>query len=150
MGVEEKYRGRPPLPGDWAERLPQLPSVVARHGVSLAYLFGSAAPEEPAPSGSRLAGRPPGDIDIAYLPGPGFRFRPFYADVSQTLGTDRVDLINLRTAPAGLMFEIISRGRVLHRESAETQNVFEKRVLGLFRDATCRLAHLGRIAQTQH
>lgn len=42
MGVKEKYRGKPPLPSDWAERLRRLPPLLAGHDVCLACLFGSA------------------------------------------------------------------------------------------------------------
>lgn len=133
MGVREKYRGRPPLPADWEERLHRLPPLLARHDVRLAYLFGSAADGE----GS---GRHPSDIDLAYLPGPGFRFRPFYAEVSEALGTDRLDLLDMRRAPAALLYEIVSRGRTIYRDRVETENSFEQATLARFREEAVRLS----------
>ena len=67
MSVREKYRSRPPLPPDWRERLGGLADVCASHGVDLLYVFGSAA----------RPGSAPEDVDLAYLPGPGFRFEAF-------------------------------------------------------------------------
>lgn len=140
MSVKEKYRDKPPLPEDWAERLDLLAPLLARHGVRLAYLFGSA--------GQTVTGKeqPPTDIDLAYLPGPGFRFRPFYADISQTLATDRLDLVDLRIAAPGLLYEIISRGRLLYRDEVEIENSFELAALRRFREETLRLARWTRAA----
>lgn len=68
MTVREKYRFHRPLPSDLVSRLDHLPSLMAAHGVRLAYLFGSAA---------QPGGRPPADVDIAVLPGQGFAFCRF-------------------------------------------------------------------------
>lgn len=150
MGVREKYRGRPPLPVDWAARLERLPDVLTRHGVRLAYLFGSAADAQAA-NGSAADGRAakparrtPEDIDLGFLPGADFRLRPFCADVSETLGTDRVDLVDLRLASPALLYEIVSQGRVVHRADEETENAFEHAVLARYRDDAVRLAAWAR------
>ncbi|WP_299044716.1 hypothetical protein [uncultured Thermosynechococcus sp.] len=58
MAVREKYAHLPGLPRDIRQRLEQLPALIARHPVRLAYLFGSAG-DHPE-SGS--------DIDLAILP----------------------------------------------------------------------------------
>lgn len=42
MAVREKYARMPALPCDIRQRLERLPVLMARHSVSLAYLFGSA------------------------------------------------------------------------------------------------------------
>ncbi len=143
MGVREKYKRLKPLPADWAERLGRLAPVFRRHGVRLAYLFGSAAGGFPFGRGDRA----PGDLDLAYLPGPGFRFRPFYADLSSTLGTDRLDLVDLRRAQPGLLYEIVSKGRVLYRESGEVENSFELAALARFREEAVRLARWAALAR---
>ncbi|MBX6377242.1 MAG: DUF86 domain-containing protein [Clostridia bacterium] len=109
----------------------------------LAYVFGSAAGQDSgsAPNGSARGARrrKPADVDLAYLPGPTFRFPAFYADVSAALGTDRLDLVDLRMASPGLLFQIIGEGRVLHRESVDLENRFEHAVLARVRDEAIRL-----------
>ncbi|HIE08228.1 MAG TPA: nucleotidyltransferase domain-containing protein [Armatimonadetes bacterium] len=103
MGVKERYAHLPPLPDDIRERLSRLGEVLRRHPVRLAYLFGSAS--------RNLSGS--ADIDIAVLPGRGFSFRALYADLSLALGTDRLDLVDLRVAPPHLQAEIIATGRCI-------------------------------------
>lgn len=108
MGVREKYAHLPSLRRDF--RLSELDALFARHPVRLVYLFGSAArmPEEAE------------DVDLALLPAPDFRFQPFYAELSEALGTDRLDLVELPQAPLWLREEIMRTGICLYeRESGE-------------------------------
>lgn len=143
MGGREKYRGREPLPANWAKSLERLPPLFTRHSVRLAYLFGSAVDAIDADSLDDIRSHlRPADIDLAYLPGSGCRFRPLYADVSQVLGSDRLDLVNLDVASPGLLYEIIRQGRLIYRESVDTENTFESSVLHRYRDETIRLRHL--------
>ncbi|MDR7578419.1 MAG: nucleotidyltransferase domain-containing protein [Armatimonadota bacterium] len=135
MSVREKYRGRPPLPPDWRERLEGLADVGASHGVDLLYVFGSAA---------RPGSETPEDVDLAYLPGPAFRFEAFYADISRLLRTDRVDLVDLSQASPFVAFEAVRTGRLLYRRSVDVENTFELSVLARYRDAVVRLRHLER------
>ncbi|MDR7409584.1 MAG: nucleotidyltransferase domain-containing protein [Armatimonadota bacterium] len=115
MSVREKYRGRPPLPPDWRERLEGVADVGASHGVDLLYVFGSAA---------RPGSGTPEDVDLAYLPGPAFRFEGFYADVSRRLQTDRVDLVDLSQASPFVSFEAVRTGRLLYRRRVGAENEF--------------------------
>lgn len=134
MSVREKYRGRPPLPEDWRERLQGVAAVCAAHGVDLLYLFGSAARWE-GPGA-------PEDLDLAYLPGPAFEFGPFYAALSRLLRTDRVDLVDLGHASPFLAFEVVRTGRLLYRSHPDVENDFELRALARYRDAAVRLRRL--------
>lgn len=137
MGEKDRYAGRPPLPPDWVERLKRLREVLAAQGVRLAYVFGSAA----RVLRGEAVGRTPWDIDLAYLPGEGFSFPSFYAAVSEALGTDRLDPVDLRRASPGLVYEILLGGQVIYRESAEVENRFEHSALALVRDEALRLRH---------
>ena len=110
MSVREKYVHLPPLRGALESRLQKLPALFARHSVQLIYLFGSAVhtPEKAE------------DIDLAILPAPGFRFGPFYAELSEELGTDRLDLVELPQAPLWLREQIMNTGICIYeREPGE-------------------------------
>ena len=90
--------------------------VLARHPVRVAYLFGSAV-YDPAQSQ---------DIDIAVLPDRGFSYRALYADLSLLLNTGRLDLVDLRFAPAYLQGEILQQGRCVYARSQEEREAFER------------------------
>ena len=124
MSVKEKYAHLRPLPPDITRRLQQVPMVLQRHPLRLAYLFGSAAREI-----SESA-----DIDLAVLPEAGFSYTTLYADLSQTLGTDRLDLVDLRFAPLFLQWEVVERGRPLVVQSEEERFHFERGVRMRYRD----------------
>lgn len=115
MSITEKYRHLPPLPSDLRERLERLPEIFPRHPVRLAYLFGSAthAPDQCQ------------DVDIAVLPDEGFSYTELYAELSLALGTDRLDLIDLRLAPPYLAAEIFFKGRCMLEKSEEDRARFE-------------------------
>jgi len=124
MGVKEKYASLRPLPPDITQRLQQVPMVLERHPLRFAYLFGSAAREIGESA----------DIDLAVLPEAGFSYTTLYADLSQTLGTDRLDLVDLRFAPLVLQLEVVKRGRPLVVRSEEERFRFEGRVRMRYRD----------------
>jgi uncharacterized protein YutE (UPF0331/DUF86 family)/predicted nucleotidyltransferase len=108
MGVREKYAHLPLLEKPF--QLRGITALFACHQVRLVYLFGSAAcvPEKAE------------DIDLAFFPAPGFRFQPFYAELSEALGTDRLDLVELTQAPLWLREEILRTGICLYeREPGE-------------------------------
>ncbi|MCS6966765.1 MAG: DUF86 domain-containing protein [Blastocatellia bacterium] len=115
MSIAEKYRHLPPLPGDLRERLGRLPSILQRHSVRLAYLFGSAA----------YALERCEDVDIAVLPDEGFSYTELYAEISLALDTDRLDLVDLRLAPPYLVAEILRQGHCILARSEEERARFE-------------------------
>jgi len=116
MSVRERYARFPPLPPDLEQRLERVVNLLRRHPVRLAYLFGSAAADCSCCT----------DIDIAVWPGEGFSYRELYADLSLTLNTDRLDLVDLRLAPTYLVGEILSSGKCLFVLSDEEQARFER------------------------
>ena len=107
MSIQEKYRGKAPLPPDTRRRMSLLPPLFAQHRLRLVYLFGSAADETSKTETCQ-------DIDLAIMPRDAFAFRAFYADVSQTLQTDRLDIVDMRYAPISLLFTIVSHHRRLN------------------------------------
>ena len=132
MAVREKYRGIAPLPADWRERLAELPSVCAGHGVDLLYLFGSAA--------RMLEGEGiPEDLDLAFVAGPRSDFFGFAAALARVLRSDRVDLVDLGAASPVFAFEVVRTGRLLYRRSVERENAFELALAGRYRDEVVRL-----------
>jgi len=112
------------LRGDQGEVTPlfgQRPEAVA------AYLFGSAA-------GGHVHAE--SDIDIALLIEKGTaeeldRIEPYdykasvIAELSQALGTDKIDLVLLHQAPPFLANEVISRGKLLFSRDEEARLDFE-------------------------
>lgn len=128
MSVREKYARFPPLVDDLKERLQKLPALFERHPVRLAYLFGSCArfPEQAQ------------DIDLAVLPDVDFNFQAFYADLSELLGTDRLDLVELPQAPLWLRRKILETGKCIWEKIAHEQVRWEGAVRALLRDAMVR------------
>ena len=122
MGIAERWKRFPALPQDIEEALGRLTPLFEREGVLLAYLFGSTRQGQ--------AGQ---DVDLAILRGDGPVFRLREA-IMEALGTQRVDLVDLRSAPPVLRFEIISTGRPLYAVSAEAREHFELDTLHLYRD----------------
>ncbi|MBI3244220.1 MAG: nucleotidyltransferase domain-containing protein [Chloroflexi bacterium] len=97
-------------------RLDELKKIFVKHGVVLAYLFGSQA--------EGLA-RPSSDVDIAVLLPADFpRVKYFSArlalinDLTQTLRRNDVDVIILNEATALLAREIVRHGKILYEDEA--------------------------------
>lgn len=134
MSVREKYASFPPLAEDLMERLRGIPALLERHAVRLAYLFGSCArsPEEAE------------DIDLAILPDVGFHFQAFYADLSELLGTDRLDLVELPQAPLWLRQEVLATGTCIYEKPSGERVRWESAVLALLRDAISRATLRGK------
>lgn len=107
MGIEEKYRGKKPLTSQTLQRIHNLGPLCERHGLRFAYVFGSAARATAEAASCH-------DIDLAVMPGGTFSFRPFYADVSRLLQTDRLDIVDMRYAPISLLFSIIETNHLLY------------------------------------
>jgi predicted nucleotidyltransferase len=122
MGTAERWKRFRELPPDTEGALGRLIPLFEREGVHLAYLFGSLSRGEQAH-----------DVDLAILTQgkPAFQLR---AAITDTLGTERVDLVDLRKASPVLRFEVIRTGRALYARDAETQERFELETLRLYRD----------------
>ena len=126
MGIQERWRGFKPLPPEIRARLDLLPRLFQETGVSLAYIFGSFPHYEGA-----------ADIDLAILPGNG-GLGDLREKITEVLNTDRVDLVNLRTASPVLRFEVVSTGVLIFKKSDLVENSFEVSTLREYRDT----AHL--------
>lgn len=122
MGVAERWKGFRELPEDIDRALGRLVPLFEREGVLLAYVFGSLA-----------KGHKAHDVDIAIL----IREKPAYllrGKISECLGTERVDLVDLSKAPPLLRFEIVRSGRCLYARDKEVLNRFEMETVHLYRD----------------
>lgn len=133
MSVRERYARLPPLGREARERLREIPALLERHPVRLAYLFGSCArfPEQAE------------DVDLAILPDAEFNFRAFYADLSEFLGTDRLDLLELPQAPFWLRKEIMEKGICIYEKHSGEQSRWEGAVSVLLREAALRRPSAG-------
>jgi uncharacterized protein len=90
-------------------------------------LFGSlAAKGEEAP-------RLPGDVDLAVLTGEGPAWE-LQESLVEWLGTDRLDLVDLRKASPVLRFEILRGGRPIYISDEEIIERYEMETLHLYRD----------------
>ncbi len=122
MGIAERWKRFSALPPDIGAALARLSPLFEREDVLLAYLFGSLS-----------KGQVGQDVDLALLTRdkPGFRLREA---ITEWLGTERVDLVDLRRASPVLRFEIVRAGRLLYAADEETQERFELATLCLYRD----------------
>ncbi|MDW8101162.1 MAG: nucleotidyltransferase domain-containing protein [Anaerolineae bacterium] len=122
MGIAERWKGFQKLPPDIEEALKRLPLLFEKEGVLLAYLFGSLS-----------RGEEGNDVDLAVLirNGPAFRLREA---IIECLGTERVDLVDLRSASPVLRFEIVRTGRPFYVADEKVQERFELDTLHLYRD----------------
>jgi predicted nucleotidyltransferase len=120
--MSERWKGFRELPADIEQALQRLIPLFEREGVLLAYLFGSLGRGERA-----------NDVDLAVLvrDGPAFRLREA---IAECLGTERLDLVDLRRAPPVLRFEIVRTGRPLYAADLELQERFELATIHLYRD----------------
>ena len=126
MGIAEKWRGLRPLPDDIRQRLGLLDTLFADADVLLAYVFGSFRHNETS-----------ADIDLAVLP--GLRgLENLREKICETLSTQRVDLVNLKTASPILRFEVLRTGRLIFKKDEPVENSFELSVIREYRDT----AHL--------
>jgi len=134
MGVREKYIRLPQLSPDVERRLKTLPELFARHPIQLAYLFGSSArsPQEAE------------DIDLAILSMEEFRFQPFYAELSEWLGTDRLDVVDLRQAPLWLRAQVLETGVCIYARMSEDRIRWELGVRMQQRESGARRSSTGK------
>jgi predicted nucleotidyltransferase len=125
----ERWTRYRPLPQDIEKRLENLVPLFEKEGVLLAYLFGSLASK--SEKLSRL--RPPGDVDLAILAKEGPAYGLFEA-IANILGTDRLDLVDLRKASPILRFEILRSGRPIYISDENLRERYEMEILRLYRD----------------
>jgi predicted nucleotidyltransferase len=125
MAIKERWRGFAELPPDIERKIGRLPELFAESGVQLAYLFGSLAQQGP--------GTAPNDVDLAVWvsDAPAYRLR---APIVDCLGTERVDLVDLRRASPVLRFEILKTGRPLYVADKEFQERYEMQTVRVYRD----------------
>jgi predicted nucleotidyltransferase len=127
MGIPERWKRHRPLPQDIEERLDSLASILEKKGVLLAYLFGSLAAK------GKKAPRAPGDVDLAVLTREGAAWE-LQETLVENLGTDRLDLVDLRRASPVLRFEILRDGRPIYISDEEIKERYEMETLHLYRD----------------
>ena len=122
MSVPERWDRFSELPSNIKERLTRLIALFEREGVQLAYLFGSL--------GQGQSGH---DVDLAILTQgkPAFRLR---GAITECLGSERLDLVDLRRASPVLRFEILCTGQLLYTAEPELVEQFELSTLRLYRD----------------
>lgn len=122
MGIKERWKGFKPLPEDIKERVSNLAPVFQRGEVLLAYLFGSLTRREQGK-----------DVDLAVLPGRE-NFAELRENIRKVLDTQRFDLVNLKSAPSLLKFEIIRDGTLIYKKDEVIENEFELCVLREYKD----------------
>jgi len=130
MTVPDRYARLAPVPEGLPQALDTIATVLSRHPVRLAYVFGSAT----------RPGARPHDVDLAVVPGSGFSWLDLYADLSLHLGTDRIDLADLSATPPEFQFEIVRCGRCLYARSDAERWEFERGVRMRLRDELPRLS----------
>lgn len=99
-----------------------------RADVAFAYLFGSMATDKATPLS---------DVDIAvYLTEGDFSEKrlELIGDLCDRLGTDRLDLVILNTAPPGLRARVVRSKRVLAERLPTIRHAFESRTLREYMD----------------
>jgi uncharacterized protein len=127
MGIPERWKRHSPLPQEIEELLESLAPLLEKNGVLLAYLFGSLVPKD------EKVPRLPGDVDLAVLTreGPAWVLQEALVEC---LGTDRLDLVDLRRASPVLRFEILRGGRPIYISDEGIMERYEMETLRLYRD----------------
>ncbi len=127
MGIPESWKGHEPLPEGIKSSLEKLTPIFEREGVILAYLFGSLAKT------GEVGGREPHDVDLALLTEekPAWKL---WDEIAEALRTERLDIVDLRTAAPVLLFEIIRSGRLIYSSDEAARERFVLNVLHLYRD----------------
>ena len=122
MGVKERWKRFRPLPEDITQKLSTLDPIFKRHSVRLTYLFGSLAQGETGE-----------DVDLAlWVDERGWE--GLRREITQTLDTERMDLLNLATASPVMRFEVVRNGVLIYKQSEDLENTFELRTIQEYRD----------------
>ncbi len=136
MAIAEKWDKFKPIPDDILTRLEDLPPLFGANEVLLAYHFGSLARQQRG-----------NDVDLALLmPAntPPFRLRDA---IIEKLGTERLDIVDLRRASPVLCFEIISEGKLLYAVDDEIQLASETNWLRRYKDTAWLRQNQSQILQ---
>ena len=122
MGSAEKWKGFAPLRPEVQTALGRLSALFGETDVILVYLFGSLA-----------EGKVGNDVDLAILAKqtPVYTFRE---KLVTFLGTERVDIVDLRRASPAFCFEIIRAGQILYAVDEELRLQFELGVVRQYHD----------------
>ena len=122
MGTAEKWEGFEPLSSNIHSAIKQLPELFGQTDVLLVYLFGSLAE---ANEGN--------DVDLAILTAktPPYSFRD---QLTAFLGTERLDIVDLRRASPAFCFEIIRAGQLLYAVDEEMRLQYELNVVRQYHD----------------
>ncbi len=123
MGIAERWKRFAPLPVDVEEAIAALTPLFEQQGVELAYLFGSLVTRERAAN----------DVDLAVL-APGRSTLDLWLALADSLGTERLDLVDLRLASPVMRFAIVSEGRILYAADPDARREFELTTLRLYHD----------------
>jgi predicted nucleotidyltransferase len=126
MAIRDRRERALPLPADIGGRLARVAELCSRHGVRLAYLFGSLAREDRVVS--------PGDVDLAVLGGAKTDLWALRLELGEALGTDRLDLVDLGRASEVTRFEVLRTGKLLYKIDDDTENRFELRTIAEYKD----------------
>jgi len=121
MSIAERWEKFRELPADIEQRLDQLQPLFEQE-VQLAYLFGSLAQN-----------RRGHDVDLALLSRKKAVFQLRTA-ITECLGTERLDLVDLQQTSPILRFEIVRTGRLLYAADPLVRERFELATLRLYRD----------------
>jgi len=127
MAIPERWKGHRPLPEGIKSSLGELTPIFEQEGVLLAYLFGSLA------KAGEVGERDPHNVDLALLTKekPAWKL---WDEIAEVLGTERLDLVDLRTAASVMLFEIIRTGCPIYASDEAARVRFVLDVLHLYRD----------------
>jgi len=123
----QRWNRHKPLPPDIKMRLENLASHFEKEGVMLAYLFGSLSEE------GKTSPRPSGDVDLAILT----KERPaseLYEKLADALGTDRLDLVDLRHASPIMRYEVLRSGKPIYVSDKSAKERYEMDTIHIYRD----------------
>ncbi len=139
MSASETWRGFRPLPEDIQEKIAQLPTLLEQEGALLAYLFGSLAQSERGQ-----------DVDLALLMPEASPPYQLWNEISDFLGTERLDIVDLRRASPVLRFEVLTGGRCLYAINEDTQQAFEEATIRLYQDTNYLRRQQERLLRERH
>ena len=122
MSIKERYRGFKPLPDDIQQRIKSLSLLLEKEGVLLTYLFGSLAQQNYGE-----------DVDLAVLH--KYELDQLRVLLVEHLGTQRIDLVDLKRAPLYLCMSILRKSKLIYRQNVDVENTFEMKVLRAYQDA---------------